>query len=110
MADQPPAKQSSLSELLAQIVATENAGKVTQQKVEEWLRPRAREWPPICPICGVQNWNIGPDVVFPPLWNVPSDFEEKPYSYPVIIMSCGYCGYVLYFNAVLMGLVPPVRK
>jgi hypothetical protein len=78
MADQPkPPAHSILSHALSQYLPPD-FGRAPKDKVEAWLKPRCKDWPPVCTICGLQNWNVNPDIVTIPIWSPPADFEENP--------------------------------
>lgn len=107
---EPPKPPVSFNDLFALLQRQEPQGRAPQDKVEAWLRPRAKDWPPICSVCGLQTWNVLPDIIYAPIWSLPPNYSQAPYTYPAVVLSCGYCGHMLFFNAVLMGLVPPAGR
>lgn len=59
-----------------------------------------------CPICGVERWDVSSNVF------ALDEFEGKTptiarMSIPVVVVICENCGYMLQFNAVVLGLVDP---
>ncbi len=57
-----------------------------------------------CPICRNSRWDIGD--VAAELRQLPQEgrFMEES-SYPLVVITCGTCGYTFLFNAVVIGLV-----
>lgn len=83
-------------------------GRLTEedhQKAQEWLRlhwTRNR----ICPMSDHNAWEIGAQVVAAPPF-AGRAMTQKGIVYPTIPVTCSVCGYTLYFNAVVMGIVAP---
>jgi predicted nucleic-acid-binding Zn-ribbon protein len=74
--------------------------EVNYQKAIDWIR---KNWtkPTECPICGSDNWGIGPQIV-----EVRGLNPDSPV-YPKFFVFCQKCGYTIFFNAVIAGLVAP---
>ena len=62
----------------------------------------------LCPVSRDNNWLVLPVVVVPPRRDtgIPPPYEEI--NYPTVPVMCNTCGYMMYFNAVLLGLYPQV--
>jgi hypothetical protein len=59
----------------------------------------------MCPICGVVRWSISPDFAW--RGTIGSDGKLVGGDYhPFVVLTCGNCGHVILFNAVVMGLLP----
>jgi predicted nucleic-acid-binding Zn-ribbon protein len=79
--------------------------KVRAEDVVQWIKEHWRG-AKVCPICGSNDWRVNADVVA--LLRV----EEEGTvlggaTYPLVLMTCGVCGYTLMFNALIAGLVKP---
>ena len=83
-------------------------GKVDRQKVIQWLISKFGTIP-TCPMCHTNIWGIGDDVVIMPMLAQP--VGVAPFiTYPFVAMACSNCGYSLFFNAVVLGFVPPAQR
>lgn len=77
-----------------------------KQKINAWLtqfdRPAA-----ICPICGGQQWTIGDHIVQPVTLEGGRNMNlfGAGLAYPVVMVVSVPCGYTMYINAVMAGLV-----
>jgi hypothetical protein len=76
----------------------------------EYTRERAMEWlnkhwhsHKACPICLHNNWTIS-DSVGVMLPASESSIDIGGLAYPLFLLTCGTCGYTLFFNAVVAGL------
>ena len=79
--------------------------KVDHVRVADWMRENWKTNTK-CPICGTDAWNIGEDVI-----------EIREFTghyvgtggniYPYVQLSCTKCGYTLFFNALIAGIVDP---
>lgn len=81
-------------------------GKLTPEeraKVEAWLEKQDWFREGKCPICGDDHWAVGDHIVQPIRFG-PMAFGGP--SYPQVMLISNKCGYTLYFNAVIMGLLP----
>jgi ribosomal protein S27AE len=72
-------------------------------KVKEWIdshwRGRGR-----CPRCGEGNWTVK-YVVSLPLTAVPADWTRTDHPvFPVAPVVCGKCGYVIFLDAIAIGV------
>ena len=74
-----------------------------KEKAERWL---STYWTRDnrCPISGHNNWAFGEHIV-QPVASVRAGEILGVASYPQIMLICQDCGYTIYFNAVVMGIV-----
>ena len=86
--------------------------KEEKQKVVDWLEKfqakRGRNL--ICPICGEPNWQIGDHLVAPSLLNASGGLLIGGVSYPHVLLISTPCGYTIFLNAVVVGIVNPGEK
>lgn len=75
-----------------------NKMKTDFSKAIDWIR---KNWtkPAICPICSNDEWGIGDTLV-----EIKSSMPNSPI-YPHLIVYCQRCGYTIFFNAVLSGII-----
>jgi hypothetical protein len=82
-------------------------GVLTQpdrQVIDVWLK---KNWNMgSCPVCRKQNWALADHVVNPVLYNG-IGFSQNS-GYPQIMVICNVCGYIMYFNAVTVGIIQGV--
>ena len=71
-----------------------------QEKVSAWLE---KHWqgPHACPICQCGEWAISTDIH---IWKSTLSPLLTYNNIPVVIVVCVACGYVLTFNALIMGI------
>lgn len=79
-------------------------------RILAWVQQHAKEPNYPCPTCGrVGEWIVAPEYVQPLPYRIGKDTPSPPSAhmaaYPQAMLTCNYCGYTAYFNAVLMGLV-----
>jgi hypothetical protein len=75
----------------------------------EYTRERAMEWlnkhwqgQKFCPICQNNNWTISDSVgVLLPVSE--SGIDIGGLAYPLLLLTCGVCGYTLFLNDPLKG-------
>jgi len=84
--------------------------KVRQDKILQFLNDKWKP-PGRCPVCGKTVWNVSDTV-----------FEVREYhegslvtrgtavAAPVVMATCGNCGYTLFFNALVAGIVEQPGK
>jgi hypothetical protein len=73
--------------------------KVDHEKLNAWL---AKKWKGdhLCPICGSNDWVGLENYLLLSSSGIPSMI------YPSVVIRCQECAYLLFFNAVTMGLLP----
>jgi len=79
-------------------------GQVDLAAANEWLMSH---WPMekrLCPVCQVVQWSIGPSFAQIPINVIGS--HSSPRTNPCVAVVCGNCGNTLFFNAIVMGLLP----
>jgi len=80
----------------------------TKERAMEWLN---KHWhtPKSCPICKHNNWAVSESSgIIPRLMQ--DRTEVGGLVYPLFLVTCGTCGYTLFFNALVAGFVPPTSK
>jgi hypothetical protein len=58
-----------------------------------------------CPICGSNQWQIADHLVTPVILQ-DNSLTLGGTSYPQVMVISPKCGYTMYFNAILLGIVP----
>lgn len=89
----------------------DNTGKLSAEEkalISNWL---LEKWGPnrVCPMCGKFNWSIGDHIVQP----ITLDGNRglmlgAGVGYPQIMLISNDCGYTVFINAVMIGLVPGI--
>lgn len=74
--------------------------------IEEWLKERWKQERLACPISGHRDWIIA-DHLVQMFIHRPKMFAIGGPTYPHALVICSGCGYTVFFNAVMIGLVPP---
>ena len=85
----------------------DSSGRLTQEDqdaVQQWL---ATNWHrnQRCPISGHNNWFTAEHIVQPTATTGGSVVLGGT-GYPQVMVICQGCGYTMYFNAVVIGLLP----
>jgi hypothetical protein len=74
-----------------------------QKVVSAWLEKHWTGSARNCPVCGSLRWDVGKFLA-----HVPAGagvFAGK--TYPLISLASNPCGYTLFFNAIIVGVVKP---
>jgi hypothetical protein len=58
-----------------------------------------------CPVCGHTNWIIG-DHLVQPITLAQGSLQLGGPGYPQVMLISSKCGYTMFFNAVVLGVVP----
>ena len=78
------------------------------KKVSAWIESHAKRG---CPVCGHPKWNLAQNVVeIRSYYGVPFLGGDV---YPLVLLTCENCGYVLLFHAITIGALDnpePERK
>jgi predicted nucleic-acid-binding Zn-ribbon protein len=81
----------------------------TKERAMGWLN---NKWntPKACPICKNNNWAVSESLALIP--RLIQDGKDIPGSlvYPHFLVTCGTCGYTLFFNALVAGFLPQEKK
>lgn len=77
---------------------------VQKQKAVDWLE-RSWKGKRTCPVCESNNWTIADHLVSPPITGVEGGTFLGGPSYPHVMLISGECGYVMMFNAIVLGIV-----
>ena len=69
-----------------------------------WIE-EGRGWRlPPCPVSNSKNWILADDVLELRPTGMRQTFGRGQFSYPIIMLTCGDCGYAMFFSAALLGL------
>jgi hypothetical protein len=80
---------------------SEDEKVVVQTKINDLWRGSAKN----CPICGSNKWIIGDHVVEAPIITEGvRGFGAG--AYPSVMLISEVCGYTIFFNAVILGVIP----
>jgi len=76
-----------------------------RDRADAWFRTNWRI--SRCPICGQNqgNWSLADHVVVPISWSITGALLGGA-TYPQVMVNCGVCGYTVYINAIIAGIVP----
>lgn len=80
-------------------------GKLSQgekQRIADWLN---RKGVRNCSVCSANQWTIADHLVAPNTFHG-GGLVLGGASYPQAMLICGNCSNTLYFNAVMMGILP----
>jgi len=77
--------------------------EVDKSKVQAWLQEK---WTGLktCPVSGDNNWIIADDLL-QPMIHASGGLRVGGRGYPLVMLICRTCGYTMFLNAVLMGLL-----
>lgn len=77
----------------------------TKERAMEWLN---KNWhtPKACPICKQNNWAISESLALIPRLLQTGKDTAGELVYPHFLVTCGTCGYTLFFNALIARLFP----
>lgn len=80
-------------------------------KLKNWISERWKKDGGTCPICSSNDWSVSKHLVAAPLVSPGGRITigGGP-AYPAAQITCGVCGYIIYFNAVIIGLMPSITK
>jgi hypothetical protein len=84
----------------------DNSGKLSEAektKAIQWVLGHWKTNSP-CPICAAKNWNVADHLTQPLTFSHGTTMISGP-AYPQVQVICSSCGYTIYFNAVMAGLV-----
>jgi hypothetical protein len=85
------------------------AGKLTTEehkKVQDWVAKFSPGGDAKCPICQTSTWFINPHLVQPVTLGAGFGLQLGGIGYPQITMNCIQCGYTMFLNAVMVGIIP----
>jgi hypothetical protein len=77
-----------------------------KQKILDWFTTRGST-DHRCPVCNHDNWDVGEHFVQPVTLGDKYMIQLSGYGYPQVMIICTQCAHTQFFNAVLMGLIPP---
>ena len=91
----------------------DSEGKLTpedKEKVRQWLANTGKAFPP-CPFCSNTNWGVADHLVAPITLGKELAMQlGGGRAYPQVMLISSGCGHTVYFNAVMIGLVPSVKS
>ena len=76
--------------------------------VRSWIQRHHGGTMPACPVSRHQDWHVVPQVHQSPMYPVGASKLLPDTVYPYVFVLCAWCGYVMSFNANMMGLYPQV--
>ena len=79
-----------------------------RNKAAEWFRTHWTQNYP-CPVSGDNKWAIAEHLIMPITSAGAGGLLLGGVGYPQIMIICGGCGFTLYFNAVMIGIVVPAE-
>lgn len=82
-------------------------GKLTPEETKKaiaWINNKAPKL--ACPSCGAKNFTIAEHYLAPPLWYGGSMMVGGT-SYPMFILTCTNCFYVMPYSAIASGVLVP---
>ncbi len=76
--------------------------------VKEWIEERS----PVlsCSGCSGRDWSIQNELAFALLIDADDGQISQRKGYPMVAVTCKNCGYTVFFNAILMGIMPQAKK
>lgn len=79
---------------------------------KDWLIKRLDEfWKPTrCPACKHNEWSVSDTVYEVREFHGGTMVIGGGSLVPVIVATCEYCGYTLFFNAIKLGIVQPSKE
>lgn len=89
----------------------DDKGKLTlaeKQVILEWWRRHRNGQTMACPVCNNPDWIIADHVVQP--ITSASNLIIGGEGYPQIMLVSKQCGYTIYFNAVMIGIIEKVAQ
>jgi len=85
-------------------LTSEEKGRVVTRLQATWAGDAQK-----CPICGNPHWIISDHIVQPVTLGAGNSVMLGGVGYPQIMMISAGCGYTLYFNAVMLGIIAPAN-
>ncbi len=74
-----------------------------QNQIKEWVADKSANTSGDCPVCGENAWRAEEEVVMCPVLPMPP--SDRPAAvYPMFILVCSNCAYVMQFMALQAGL------
>lgn len=89
--------------------STETLKQGQIEAIKEWIEKKATKESAKCPICGHQQWAIGEHLIRTSI-HTPGVTALGGQAYVYAHISCTNCAYTRFFNAVMLGLVPPAKE
>lgn len=77
----------------------------TKERAMEWLNKNWRT-PKACAVCRNNNWTVSESLTLMPRLIRDGKDTVGGLVYPVFLVTCGICGYTMFFNALVAGLLP----
>lgn len=77
-----------------------------KDKVKSWLKTVGWEQRASCPVCGHHVWTIADHLVQPVTLGPQVSVQLGGVGYPQVMLISSKCGYTIFLNAVIMGLLP----
>ena len=88
----------------------DESGKLTEADkthIQEWLVKVNFPAQSGCPVCGDKSWTIADHIVQPMTMGANNAVQLGGVGYPQIMLISSKCGYTMFINAVLIGMLKP---
>lgn len=87
----------------------DSTGKLTQGEKRKVIDNfEVRGWQPfVCPICRMDEWEVGDHLVQPLAVGFYNRVLLEGVAYPQVMLISKPCGYTMFINAVMAGIVRP---
>ena len=78
-----------------------------REKAQAWIREHWKNWR--CPFSGDTDWKLGEHLA---RVNIPRDggLGISSEYYPYLAVMCSGCGYTVFINAVVVGIMSPTKR
>jgi hypothetical protein len=89
------------------------AEQLSQEQQDRIIRKIQQKWvgPHTCPICKTDKWTLTSHVTSPVRLNgLAGGMELGGQVFPTAMLMCNNCGYLLFFNLILMGVINPMGE
>ena len=81
---------------------------VEKEQIETWLKEHWKNW--ACPFSADTTWKLGDFLVHTAKFAPEGGWVIGGPSMPSAVVVCAGCGYQVFINAVMVGLVPPLES
>lgn len=89
--------------------STPSLSREQKEKFIRWLTQKTNGRTIACSICNTAKWNIGDDLVIPPVFKNQGT-QLGGVGYPQVMLICHNCGHTVFMNAVIAGLTESIEE
>jgi hypothetical protein len=75
-------------------------------RIADWLNKHTDNNAPKCPFCGSDVWVIGDHLIQLQVASLSGNLVLGGTAYPQVMLVSSPCGHTVFFNAVMLGLMP----